>query len=103
MSSKNGLSAHDRKFILSVLENLLPAGSQAYFFGSRMNSTFSEGSDLDLLIAANAPIGLDVIAKIRDMFEESDLPFKVDILDNSSLTPSMRQNIMKHAALVLQK
>lgn len=47
-------------------------------FGSRVKGTHKEYSDLDLCYQAEIPDS--VIAELLDEFEQSDLPFKIDIV-----------------------
>jgi len=50
-------------------------------FGSRLTEQPKNYSDLDLAIVGKKEIPPDIMAKIKCDFEESDLPFRVDILD----------------------
>ncbi len=50
-------------------------------FGSRVGWTAKKYSDLDLAILGDEPQSLDLISALSEAFEESDLPFKVDIVD----------------------
>ena len=50
-----------------------------YAFGSRVKKTAKKYSDLDLCYKENIPDS--VVAKIEEDFIESDLPFKVDIVN----------------------
>jgi predicted nucleotidyltransferase len=65
---------------LSIIKSILSKYNyQFYPFGSRVKGTNSKFSDLDLIYLENIPeVELD---KIIEEFEESDLPFKIDILN----------------------
>ena len=52
---------------------------QFYVFGSRAKNTAKSLSDLDLCIKNDEAIPLSTLAEIDAAFEESDLPFKVDV------------------------
>ena len=60
-------------------------------FGSRVKSTHKEYSDLDLCYQADTPDS--VIATLMDDFEQSDLPFKVDIVAWKRCSPEFQQII----------
>ena len=50
-----------------------------YAFGSRVKGTNRPLSDLDICFKENIP--WNIRAHIDEDFEESDLPFKVDVID----------------------
>src|SRR5205823_8281589 len=50
-------------------------------------------SDLDLAIDAGRPVTLDELAQLAEAFRESDLPYKVDIVDWRSIDDRFRQMI----------
>ena len=59
-------------------------------FGSRSNGTAKEYSDLDLAIVGNGKLGRRVKMLLREAFEESDLPFRVDVIDYNAVSESFR-------------
>lgn len=64
-------------------------------FGSRVTGTAREYSDLDLALITQEPLPLTVKADLVHSFEESSLPFKVDLVDWSSVSTSFQEIIMK--------
>ncbi|ULX56418.1 nucleotidyltransferase domain-containing protein [Ectothiorhodosinus mongolicus] len=66
-------------------------------FGSRATGTAKPFSDLDLAILGEDPLPLPLMAAIREAFAESDLPYKVDIVDWAAVTPRFRDVISSHA------
>lgn len=64
-----------------------------YAFGSRTKGTQKRLSDLDLCF--KDPIPFNVQGHIDEDFEESDLPFKVDLLDWRYISPEFREVIEK--------
>lgn len=101
MNSLPGVSEDEKSFLLSVFQEYLPAGTEVFFFGSRIDGTHKTVSDLDILIRGNGPIDLETLALIRDSIEVSDMPYKVDLLDDTALSPAMRRNIFTTARRVL--
>jgi predicted nucleotidyltransferase len=63
-------------------------------FGSRATGRARRYSDLDLAIDAGRPLTLDEIGGLTEAFSESDLPYKVDIVDWCNIEDRWRQTIM---------
>jgi len=62
-------------------------------FGSRVTRTAKNYSDLDLAIVGERRLTLGEMSRLREAFEESDLPFRVDVLDWHALSPEFRRVI----------
>jgi type I restriction enzyme S subunit len=62
-----------------------------YAFGSRARGNPKELSDLDLCFFEHIP--WNVRAHIDEDFEESNLPYKVDVVDWNSCSSEFRDNI----------
>lgn len=67
--------------------------TQVFVFGSRAKGGAKPLSDLDLCIKSNGNKRL--LRELKDAFDESNLPFKVDIVDWSEISDSFRQHIEK--------
>ncbi len=78
----------------TVLRTHLPEGARAYVFGSRAHGGARQYSDLDLALEWHQPLGLDTIGAIAEALSESDLPYKVDIVDLALVDPVFRARIM---------
>jgi predicted nucleotidyltransferase len=61
--------------------------------GSRATGGARLYSDLDLAIDAGRPLTLDEIARLSEAFRDSDLPYKVDVVDWHSIDERFRQTI----------
>jgi len=59
-------------------------------------------ADIDLLVIRSKPLLPRERALVNTAFEESDIPFKVDILEWECLTPSFRRRLMEGGAPVIQ-
>lgn len=88
--------AHLKK-IKQILKTTIPdhEDHEVRAFGSRVTGTAKPHSDLDLTIISKQTIPLGTIALLRQAFSESDLPFKVDIVDWASISPEFREIIEK--------
>jgi type I restriction enzyme S subunit len=71
-------------------------------FGSRARWTAKAHSDLDLAILGDGPQPLDRMAALREAFEDSDLPFKVDLVDLHGVEARFREAIRREAVTVQQ-
>lgn len=69
-----------------------------YAFGSRAKGRQRKFSDLDLCSTDHIP--LNVYGQIEEDFEESDLPFKVDIVLWSNMTPKFQTIIQEDLVLI---
>jgi len=70
------LSEKDLILVKSILSEY---PCQFYIFGSRVKGAQKKYSDLDLCYKDALPDA--IVAKIQEAFEESDLHFKVELLD----------------------
>ena len=73
---KIDLKEQDRKILLEILGDYLP---KIYAFGSRVKGTASEFSDLDLCYKGD--LETDLVRSLKHKLRESDLRFKVDLID----------------------
>lgn len=71
-----------------------------YAFGSRIKGTPKRFSDLDLCFKEEIPLSIQF--SLEEDFEESDLPFKVDILEWKTLSPEFR-NLIKNDLIPLER
>lgn len=79
-----GLTSEDIEIIHSIFRKY-PSVKHVKIFGSRANGRYKNGSDIDLVILNN-DFKCEDIASIRSDFEESALPYFVDIIDYKSIT-----------------
>ena len=93
------ITADQRKTILALLEKYLPS-TAAWAYGSRISRTSRPQSDLDMVVFAT-PEQNDQVADLREAFEESDLPFRVDLFVWDAVPEEFRKRIeAEHAVLV---
>ncbi len=80
--------------ILALLRQHVP-GRAVRAFGSRVRHSSRPHSDLDLVIIGREKLPLEELGDLRDSFEDSLLPFTVDLLDWHRLTDAFRHVILK--------
>lgn len=71
------------QIIKSILKAHVP-NHKVWAFGSRAKFTAKKYSDLDIAVISDQPLSLDTLAALTTAFSESDLPWKVDVLDWAS-------------------
>lgn len=71
-------------------------GFEVWAFGSRTKGCAKPHSDLDLAVITTAPMPLQQAALLAEAFSESDLPWRVDVVDWASTSQSFRQLIEAH-------
>lgn len=64
---------------------------QVFIFGSRALKKAEKFSDYDIGIWGEKPVSDDVLAMIKETLEESDLPYVVDIVDFSLVSPEFKK------------
>lgn len=77
--------------VQEILRKNLPSGVAVWVFGSRADWTTKDYSDLDLALEGYSALDQSTIVEIKTAFEESDLPYKVDIIDLNQVSDSFRQ------------
>jgi predicted nucleotidyltransferase len=88
------------QIIQRILQHYLP-GYTVWAFGSRVGGPCKTFSDLDVAIVSAQPLSLQVLAEVAEAFSESDLPWKVDLIDWATTSEMFRQRILARK-LVLQ-
>lgn len=89
------------EIVHKILQKHVPE-YEIWAFGSRAKWKSKPYSDLDLAIITDQPLPLSVQAALADDFTESDLPWKVDIIDWSTTSASFRK-IIESDKIVIQE
>jgi predicted nucleotidyltransferase len=87
------LPADHRRAVLKILRAHLPPSTKSWVFGSRTSGRARRYSDLDLAIDAGRQLTLDEIATLAEAFSDSDLPYRVDVIDWQGIDDRWRQTI----------
>ena len=94
------VSADHLRIVCDILQRLIPH-CQVWAFGSRVTGTHKDYSDLDLAIITDAPLDITTSANVSDAFSQSDLPYKVDLVEWATTSESFRNMILQNK-IVLQ-
>jgi len=86
------MSQKTEKEIKRIISKFLdPKEYQIFIFGSRAAGRAKKYSDYDIGIWGKKSVPWHILAMINESLEESDIPYKVDIVDFSLLSPEFRK------------
>jgi len=69
-------------------------------FGSRARGDYLETSDMDVGILPKGRINKDKIALFRERIENSNIPYKVDVVDLSQTSRKFADQVLKEGLLL---
>ncbi len=85
-----------------ILRQRVP-GCEVRLFGSRVRGTARRFSDIDLALVGRAQIPVAELTQLRDAFAESDLPYRVDVVDWRAISPEFRRAVEEQGFEVIQQ
>ncbi len=91
-----GLNIQQQKIISEmIIKPFSSKNAEVFVFGSRARGTHHPFSDLDILYIENPenPIDDNFISQIKENLENSDLPFKVDLVNKNRVAKSYQKSI----------
>ena len=91
MTSPVDIRPDQLEIVQDILLKHLPAGVKVWVFGSRANWTTKDSSDLDLALEGESKLSHKVMGTLEDAFEDSSLPYTVDVVDLSRIGDSFRR------------
>jgi len=86
------IQKREMEIILDIL-NKYAEDCEVFVFGSRLTGKCKPFSDLDLAFICKNKLGLDRISNLEYEFSQSDLPYKVDIVNCKRISEEF-QNII---------
>ena len=89
----------DMDIVLGILRDLAPE-IEVRAFGSRVAWSARETSDLDLAMMTNERLPDSCSMNLREAFSESELPFKVDLIDWATTSDNFRKVIEREYVVV---
>ena len=78
------------EIVQDILREHLPAGFRVWVFGSRANWRTKDSSDLDLAMEGADALDYKAMVGLEVAFEESDLPYTVDVVDLNAVSPEFK-------------
>jgi len=88
------LEANHEKTLSRILGERIP-DREVYLVGSRANGNAVRFSDIDLWIAGGPPLSPKERTRLRMALEESDLPYRTDLIEESSLSQERREEFLR--------
>lgn len=86
-----GLNDLHRKMVVDLLNHYIP-NTRVWIYGSRAKGTARPASDLDM-IAFTQPDQTLQVSDLKEAFEESNLPFRVDLFVWDEVPDTFRKTI----------
>ncbi len=95
------LNPHHLETVRRILAEHVPV-CEIRAFGSRATWTAKDYSDLDLAVVGEGPLERRRLARLKEAFEESELPMRVDVLDWHTISARFRA-VIERDYVVLQQ
>lgn len=83
----NKTSEEIKKIIFHFLD---PQTNKIFIFGSRAMGGARKFSDIDIGVKRKKPLEDSLLSDIKEAFEESDIPYTVDIVDFSHVSDKFK-------------
>lgn len=77
-----------------VVKFLAPQRARLFLFGSRARGVARRTSDIDVAVLPEAPLIPGTLARLREALEESDIPYRVEVIDLSTVSEAFRRSIL---------
>ncbi len=93
------LCPKDLKTVKKILMQHVPS-CEVRAFGSRINGKAKPYSDLDIVVISRDKLPISQYYRLKEVFEESDLSFRVDVLDWHRISQEFRKIIDKNFEVI---
>ncbi|MCL6522274.1 MAG: nucleotidyltransferase domain-containing protein [Firmicutes bacterium] len=80
-----------------VLQHLRGTGARVFLFGSWARGEERAASDIDIAVDHDSPLPPGCLAELREVLEESTIPFRVDLVDLAECDPAFRSRVTEEA------
>ena len=87
---------HSKAILIRALQGKSCA---VYLFGSRATGAASAVSDFDIAVLADEDVRRE-LSLAREMLEESNIPFKFDLVDLRLASPAFREAVLNQGVLL---
>ena len=84
------VSSNEFDIIINILNTYIKKG-KVYAFGSRYKNNNRKFSDFDIAIDIGEKLSFEFLTSLKDAFEESDLPYRVDIIDYNNISDKFKK------------
>lgn len=93
------ITPHDLETVKRLVASYFP-DVEARVFGSRYRWTAKDYSDLDIALVGSEKLDWYKVNQLREALAESDLPFRVDVLDWHAISPEFQRVIAAGYAVI---
>lgn len=93
------ITPQELEIVKKILEQHVPEYA-VRAFGSRVYGKARQSSDLDLAVMTDVPLEILRMVNLKEAFSESDLPFKVDIIDWAETSENFREIIEREYVML---
>ena len=100
INTKLNINPPDKEILFPLLEKYLPY-TTVWAYGSRATGYAQPWSDLDLVVFSNAE-QKHRISMLKEALEESNLSFRVDLLEWDSLPDNFKTNIANSVHVLIE-
>lgn len=88
------LNTIELEIVKTILKDILREDAKVYVFGSRASGkNIKPFSDLDLAVDLGRPLAIEEEISLKDAFSDSDLRFKVDVIDLHQISPKFKTTL----------
>lgn len=95
MTSPIDITPYHLQIVQDILRRYLPSGFCVWVFGSRATWATRYSSDLDIAVQGANKLDFDTRLAIDIAFDESELPYTVDIIDLNDIDAKFKQIVDK--------
>lgn len=96
------ITSEQAAIVQEILKKNLLSDVNVWVFGSRAVKAKKKFSDLDLAIESKQILPISIISSLEHDFSESNLPFKVDVVDLNNISEIFRNKIQAEMILFWQ-
>lgn len=93
------LTSQQLEIIQNILREEIPQHTVSVF-GSRTKKSTKQFADLDLLVRGRDRLSLEKLASLKNRFSESNLPFRVDIVDEQDTSEEFLKTIKSNCEII---
>ena len=87
------------KLVQQILQKHVPHCT-VWAFGSRVSGNAKPTSDLDLALMEKGALTVKILDALKEAFEESTMPIKVDLVDYRSIDSSFQEIINRRKVII---
>jgi predicted nucleotidyltransferase len=96
---------HASECELEIIKDILRqhvSDCEVRIFGSRYKGDHKSYSDIDIAVVSEELLDIRKLGEIKDAFEESDLPYRADVLDWNAISPAFQATIQRCGYEIIQ-